>query len=175
MAELKAGIEIERKYIIMKPSIEQLQKMENYSVSEIRQTYLISEPGVTHRVRRRRMGEVTKYYETRKTRIDKMSVIEEEGELTDGEYLERLALADPSCRTIIKTRHTFNYCGAVFEVDIYPEWSSHAILETELCDRETVVLFPDIITVVNEVTGDYRYSNAGMSREFPSPPDPCER
>lgn len=167
MAELERGIEIERKFVIMMPDVAVLSRMPDYTVSEIEQTYLLSLQGITHRVRSRKYGSDVHYFETKKTRIDKMSVIEEEAEITEAEYKRLLLLKDPETRTLHKVRHTFLYEGLTVEIDIYPEWHSTAILECELPSRERDISLPDFIKVVKEVTGDYSYSNASMSRAFP--------
>jgi CYTH domain-containing protein len=70
-----AGIEIERKYIIKLPSIDDMKNEAGYTVSRITQIYINSPAGVTHRVRKREYADKTVYTETRKTRIDKMSVV----------------------------------------------------------------------------------------------------
>ena len=161
------SIEIERKYIIKKPKSADMMGCEGYSSSEIVQIYLASQGGVTHRIRSRAYREVTRYFETTKIRIDKMSSHEYEREIDRGEFESlSLKIAEDS-RPIVKTRYTFDFSGQTFEIDVYPEWEKTAIMETELPSRETAVTFPDFIRVIAEVTGDKRYSNAAMSREFP--------
>ena len=164
---MNVPVEIERKYVISLPDIAILKLQSGYTVSEIEQTYLESEPAVTHRVRARRRGDKTVYTETKKVRIDKMSVFEDERELEEEEYRSLLLKKAQDTVTVRKTRHTFIYKGQLFEVDVYPEWTRSAVLETELATRETEVEFPDFITVIAEVTGDKKYSNAAMSRKFP--------
>lgn len=164
----KAEIEIERKYVIALPDARIMSAFEGYSSSEIVQIYLESEVGITHRIRSRAFaGGRTLYYETKKIRIDKMSSHEYEREI-DREEFDALSLriAEGS-RPIVKTRHTFDYMGQTFEIDVYPDWERTCIMETELPSRDTEVTFPDFIRVVAEVTGDKRYSNASMSRKFP--------
>ena len=163
----KTQIEIERKFIIERPSLELLSTLDGYTESDIVQTYLSSEMRVTHRIRARSFGGVTVYTETKKTRVDKLSAIEEEREIDKVEY-ERLALLiAEGTRPIIKKRITLPHGDWLLEIDIYPEWTRTAILEVELASREEKPTFPDFIRVLTEVTGDKRYSNAGMSRAFP--------
>lgn len=164
---MNVPVEIERKYVISLPDVQTLEAQEGYTVSEIEQTYLESAPVVTHRVRARAYEGRTVYTETKKVRIDKMSAFEDEREVSEDEYTELLKKRAKDTVTLRKTRHTFVYEGQTFEVDIYPEWTKSAILETELSSREKEVVFPGFITVVAEVTGDKRYSNASMSRKFP--------
>ena len=164
---MSTPLEIERKYVILKPDLALLASLDGYTVSEIEQTYLDSPSHVTHRVRARRYLERTVYTETKKVRIDKMSVYEDEREISDSEYEALVANRAKDTVTLKKTRHTFLYLGQTFEIDIYPDWAKTAILETELETRETVVTFPDFIEIVSEVTGEKKYSNASMSRKFP--------
>ena len=167
MKEFDHGIEIERKYIIAMPDESLFSAMDGYSRDEIVQTYLSSESGVTRRVRSRTSEHGVCYYETVKVRIDAMSAHESERELTEAEYLAMLPEIAEGTRPIVKVRHSFSYRSQLFEVDVYPEWKSTAILETELPSRDTAVKFPECITVLREVTGIKAYSNASMSRSFP--------
>ena len=164
---MQIPVEIERKYVILMPDAAVIEAQEAYTVSDIEQTYLESAPTVTHRVRARRRGDVVTYTETKKARIDKMSVFEDEREIAEDEYRELLGTKKMGTTTVRKTRRTFEYQGHTFEIDTYPEWEKTAILETELASRDEKVEFPSFITVVTEVTGDKKYSNASMSHEFP--------
>lgn len=161
------SVEIERKYVIKKPDLNLLSTLEAYTDSEITQTYLTSEIGVTRRVRKRAYPTFTRYHETSKRRIDRMSAVEDERQITEAEYLTLLEQKKPGSSPIVKRRITFMYAKQLFELDIYPRWQSTCILETELGDRATRVEFPPFIEMVAEVTGDKRYSNAGMAMSFP--------
>ena len=164
---VSAPIEIERKFVVAMLKTDELAQLEGYTSSEIDQTYLISEEHVTRRVRARRYGDRTVYTETKKIRIDKSSAYEDERILTEAEYRSLLSEIAPGTVTLRKTRHTFPYAGRVFEVDVYPEWVRSCILEVELDSRDAVVEMPEFVSVIAEVTGEKRYSNAEMSREFP--------
>lgn len=161
-------VEIERKYIIKMPDVEMLKVRDEYTSSEILQIYLPAERGETHRIRRRIYPDKTLYFETKKVRIDKMSSHEDEREISR-ETFEDLA-KNPLEATfpIEKVRHTFLFCGQIFEIDVYPQWKNTAIMETELDTREREVQIPEFIQIVREVTGDKAYSNAAMSRAFPT-------
>ena len=165
-------LEIERKYVILIPDLEHLCAVDGYTVSKITQTYLISPSHITHRVRRREYPDRVVYTETKKIRIDKISVYEDERELTESEYLALIKSADPALTPIIKVRHTVPVCDVVAEIDIYPNWKHTCIMETELPSREHAVTFPPYIRIVKEVTGEKQYSNASMSRSFPPEIDP---
>ncbi len=166
--EYKTNLEIERKYIIKMPDLNRLASRENYTKSDIIQIYLASKKGETHRIRRRAYPEKVSFFETRKIRIDEMSVTEIEGEISEKKYIELSHLIADGTRPVVKTRHTFIFKGQLFEIDVYPEWGSTAIMETELESREAEVEFPPFIEIIREVTGDKAYSNAAMSRSFPA-------
>ena len=162
------NLEIERKYIIAMPDIENMKKMESYGQSEILQIYLPSKNGETHRIRRRIYSDKTVYFETVKVRVDKMSSNEFEREIGKEDFDLLAKTPEPNTHPIEKVRHTFIYNGQLFEIDVYPEWKNTAIMETELPTRDTLVEIPEFIRIIREVTGDKHYSNAGMSRAFPT-------
>ena len=160
------GIETERKFIIRMPELSVLMCETGYRSSEITQTYFASEDGVTHRVRRREYTDRTDYTETKKTRISKMSVIEDERELTAEEY-ESLLGSHTVIGSLTKTRHIFLYGGHTVEIDIYPEWTKSCVLEVELSGEQESLTLPSYIEVLKDVTGSRAYSNHTMSQKFP--------
>ncbi|MBQ7363791.1 MAG: hypothetical protein IJW48_05025 [Clostridia bacterium] len=160
-------IETERKFIILKPDIARLESIGGYGVSDITQTYLSSDGGVTERVRRRVYAERVEYTHTAKRRISRMSSIEDEREIDEKEYLELLSRMKAGTSPIRKTRHTLPIGTLTLEIDIYPEWERLCIMECELDSEDGEIPLPDFITVVREVTGVREYTNASMAREFP--------
>ena len=164
---MKTAIETERKFIIKMPDISELSVMEKYTSDEIEQIYLPSAEGRTHRVRSRRTKDGVVYTETEKIRISAASAIEKEGEISEARFNELRRTILHGTAVIKKTRHTFVYGGQVFEIDIYPQWKSSAIMEAELPSEDTALEIPEVITVIREVTGNKAYSNAAMARSFP--------
>ena len=164
---MNTPVEIERKFVIAMPNLSLLSSLCDYTASEIEQTYLLADKGVTRRVRARRYQDRTVYTETKKVRIDSMSAHEQERTISEAEYTELLGEIIPGTATLFKTRYTFSFSDRIFEVDVYPEWVHTAILEVELDSCDSDIYMPDFIRVISEVTGDKRYSNAEMSREFP--------
>ena len=162
------NLEIERKYVIEKPQIDKMRECGAYTSSDIVQIYLDSEPGVTRRVRSRAYpdGRV-QYFETEKRRVDEMSSEEYEREITKAEFDNFSLQIAQDARPITKTRHTFDYLGQTFEIDVYPEWERTCVMETELPSCDTEVKMPSFIRIIADVTGDKRYSNAAMARSFP--------
>jgi CYTH domain-containing protein len=161
-------IETERKYIIRKPDIGFLSELECYTVSEITQIYLSLSKEKTDGIRRRVFADRTDYTRTVKTRIDKMSNIEDEREITEEEFTELSGSMREDTVPLKKTRHTFSYLGKTFEIDIYPYWERSCIMEVELDFSDRDVTPPPFIEIIREVTGDRTYSNALMSKSFPS-------
>ena len=164
---MKNQIEIERKYIIKMPSESEMAEMADYKSDRIIQIYLPSENRTTRRVRSRSGESGAVYTETEKIRIDKMSSVERERQISEEEFLRLCAVPRKNTVPIEKTRHTFKYEGQVFEIDIYPGWKRTAIMETELSERDAEVKMPDFIEIVREVTGIREYSNSAMSEHFP--------
>lgn len=160
-------VEIERKYVILKPDFSELVRIGKLDKSEIEQTYLNSDASETRRIRRRVYSGHTVYTETVKRRIDKMSAYEDEREISPSEYETLLKEIKDGTLTLRKTRYVLSYLGACFEIDVYPEWKNTCILETELESREAKVEFPPEIKVLCEVTGNKKYTNASMSHAFP--------
>ncbi len=163
-------IETERKYIIEMPSVEQLETLPGFTRSEITQIYLNSVPGVTHRVRKRCYGEYTELTENKKIRISKMSSNEEESLITHERFDELARNIEHGSHPLRKTRYTFSYLGLVVEIDMYSEWTAHAILEIELPDESYDISMPDFIKITREVTGIKDYSNHSMAKQMPQEP-----
>lgn len=157
--------EIERKYLIKRPSAEELSALPECSADHIVQTYLvIRENGVRRRVRKRGTEENGwRYYYTEKTDVAFGERMEIEREIDETEYLALLAESDPSRSAIEKTRVCFVYEGQFFELDIYPFSEELATLEIELDDIDTPVRIPDTVSVIRDVTGDKRYNNSSLA------------
>ena len=159
--------EIERKYLIEYPDKAALESAEGVRVKRIEQTYLLSEPGETRRVRKMTEKGVTRYIETRKYRVSDLRATEEEKELSAAEYDTLLKLADPTLRPILKTRYAIPYKGHTAEVDLYDFWQDRATLEVELVDEQEAFELPPFLRVIREVSDDKRYKNVNLARELP--------
>ena len=170
----KSAVEIERKYIIAMPDEKMLAELDAYTSSDITQIYLAAERGRTRRIRSRKFPDRTEYTETVKRRIDSVSADEEEREISAERFAELSLEMANGTRPIIKRRHTFLYRGQTFEIDVYPEWKRTAIMETELPSRAARAEMPTFIKIVREVSGEFRYSNAGMSSAFPEETAICD-
>ena len=167
MSKQAAPIETERKYLIKMPDVQALEKLPGCVATRISQTYLISEDGVTERVRKRVYPDQTVYTHTRKRRISPMSSIEEEREISREEYRLLKQRRDPDKNKIKKWRYAIPYASHTLEIDIYPFWQKQAVLEIELESESDIPALPAYIQILREVTGDKRYSNNAMSRKVP--------
>ena len=156
--------EIERKFLIEYPDLSALEKLPNCQRVEIIQTYLNAPEGEETRVRQRGADGHYIYFQTTKKKISDVKRVEVERRLTQEAYLRLLMDADPSCRSIRKTRYCLTWENQYFEIDVYPFWKDKAIVEIELADETTEIRFPKLIHVIKEVTGDDSYKNASLAR-----------
>ena len=81
-------LEIERKYLIAYPDTQALRPRCT-AVYDMEQTYLLSAPGVTARVRRR-VGEKEEFFHTEKERITARTHVERERTITREEYVSNV-------------------------------------------------------------------------------------
>lgn len=163
----KTNTETERKFLIEIPSEALLASIPESDKSEITQTYLLADKGVTARVRKRVCGGKTAYTKTEKIRINDLSCTEKEGEITEDEYNREFLSADPKRNPILKTRVLLRRGSHFFEIDIYPFWRDKAVMEIELSSEDEDFEIPHEIKVIKEVTGDKRYKNASLAIEIP--------
>ena len=159
--------EIERKYLIHMPDEEALSQMDGCEVWQIEQIYLRTEPGCTRRIRRVAANGRIRWYRTFKRRISALTCEEDEGQISEEEYLVYRKDADPERTAIVKVRYRVPYAGRVLEIDVYPFWSDRAILEIELeCEGEPICI-PEWLGVIREVTDDVRYKNVRLAKAVP--------
>ncbi|MDO4982923.1 MAG: hypothetical protein Q4E35_05135 [Eubacteriales bacterium] len=161
----KCAPEIERKYLIAYPDMAWLAS--NAESSLIVQTYLVSEEGLTARVRKREWADRCVYYYTEKRHISAVTKMEYEKEIGREEYESLLEREDTDRKPVVKERWCLEYKDQLFEIDVYPFYTDRAIMEIELESEGQTIFFPPEIRILKEVTGDRRYSNASMARCVP--------
>ena len=157
--------EIERKYLIVRPTKEVLSNLPQCDITEIKQIYLKRfNPSITRRIRKRGSNEKGfKYYYTEKIPVSFGEKIEVEKEISADEYSKLKDEIDPKTSAIYKERYCFNYLNQLFELDVYEFSDELATLEIELDDINRKVDLPDFIEIIKDVTGDNRYSNGALS------------
>lgn len=155
--------EIERKFLIRYPDLDWLESNPACERIEIIQTYLKSAAGEEVRVRQRGVDGHYVYFQTIKRKVSDIKHVEIERRLSAEEYLTLLMEADTSKRQIRKTRYCLTYESQYLEIDLYPFWKDQAIVEVELSDENTPIVFPEQFDVIKEVTDDPAYRNAAMA------------
>lgn len=161
------ALEIERKFLIEYPDTEWMQTVPGSRCARLSQTYLKAERGASHRVRAWTEDGQTRWFETKKRTLTDLTREEREREISEGEYRALLENADPSRRTIEKTRWVIPYEGHDLEIDVYPFWHSQAVLECELEREDEAFAIPPQLRVLREVSSDARYLNSSLARAIP--------
>ncbi len=159
--------EVERKFLIKKPTEEEIAKLGCISKTNIIQTYLKKKEGIAER-RIRQRGTVEdgfSFYYTEKTDISTGVRLEKESKITQERYLQLLTEADTMMHQISKTRYCFVYKNQYFEMDLYPFSDEYAILELELNNIDDKYELPPI-TVIKEVTDDKHFRNYSLAQHM---------
>lgn len=132
--------------------------------SEITQTYLVADPGVEVRLRRRCWGgEVVNVHKTKK-RVSRTEFLETERQVSNALYESLLQQADPYRATIRKTRRSFIWKGQYFEIDFFHEPVNNLMmLQTKGVAQQESVNFPPFIKVVEDITGNKQYYNYNIA------------
>lgn len=164
MTSPTTSLEIERKYLIKKPSLQQLSAHAELSVSGIIQMYLISKDGSERRIRARWKGNNISYFLTEKREISAIKREETEREITFSEYADYHVERDLALSSIVKQRICFSYQNQLFEVDIFSFSEDLALMEIELKDENVAVNLPNFIEVIKEVTDDPHYRNHNLAK-----------
>lgn len=156
--------EVERKFLIKKPTSEELETLGCISKTNIIQTYLKSDDSkIERRVRQRgTKQDGFNFYYTEKVDIGVGERLEQENKITPNEYISYLAEADTSLHQISKIRRCFIYDKKYYEMDIYPFNDEYAILEIELNDINEEINLPPL-TIVKEVTNDKAFKNYSLA------------
>jgi len=161
------NLEIEYKYLIRYPDIAVLESQPRSKKAEIVQTYLLSENGVTARVRSWTENGTTRFFKTEKKWISRMTAEEKETQISEEEYLVLLDKADPIRKPIAKTRYRIPFASHLLEIDIYPFWKKQAVLEVEISQEDEAVDIPSYLSVLRDVTGEREYKNHSLALSVP--------
>lgn len=152
-------IKEERKYIV-----EITGELPECSESNIAQTYLVGDPGVEIRLRRREWAGKFVNILTTKSRVSQDEELVTERQLSNNIYESMLQQADPYRQTIRKQRKSFIWQGQYFELDFYRgPLEGLVILETKGIACHEDVKFPPFLKVKQDVTGNKDYYNYTMA------------
>lgn len=162
-------LEIEYKYLIRYPDTEVLKSLPNYRVEEMCQLYLElpseqSEKGSHCRIRSIKSKDGIRYIKTYKESITHMTRIEIESEISKEEFTRLSEFIRQGYSPIHKHRHSFELHGFTYEVDIFPFWHDRAYLEIEVESENVKPPIPDFLSVIKDVTSDYRYRNTSLAQ-----------
>ena len=158
--------EVERKFLIKRPTEEEIEKLGYVSKTNIIQTYLKSNEKVERRIRQRgTKKDGYSFYYCEKTEVGPGERIEKEEKISQTEYITYLAESDTSLHQISKIRYCFIYNKRYFEMDLYPFSDEYAIVEVELNDINEKIDFPPL-TFVKEVTNDTSYLNYSLAESL---------
>ncbi len=156
---LPQPIEEERKYIV-----ELTGEVESCICSEITQTYLVAEPGVEARLRKRAWNGRNVYVLTTKKRNTNNQQLETERQIDVTVYESLLQQADPYRQTIHKLRKSFIWKGQYFELDSFIDpVSDLVILETKGVAENEEINFPPFLKVKQDITGNLEYYNYNIA------------
>jgi CYTH domain-containing protein/predicted ATPase len=159
--------EVERKFLIKRPSQKEIESLGYISKTNIVQTYLNrKEENIERRIRQRGSKEegYTFYY-TEKLDVSEGKRLEKEEKISPNLYINYLAEADTNLHQISKTRYCFIFNNRYFEMDIYPFSDEYAILEIELNDINDKIAFPNL-SIIKEVTNDKSYRNYDLAKNL---------
>ena len=148
-------LEVERRWLVKIPP-----NIDDFRYMYIEQDYLAPESGFQGRIRRLD----DKFIYTEKARTGSLVTrIENEREITEEEYTE---LKKHTILNTIKKRRYLIPCGGLtFEFDVFEntEESGIAIMEAELEDENSEIVFPEFIEIIREVTDDSYYTNRNFA------------
>lgn len=165
---LPVPTEVEKKYLIEKPSLEDLLKYGRVS-TKIHQTYLplhADSMDTERRVRRCGANNIYAYSYTEKIELPGQSGrIKRNRNIDHREYQTHIATG---IGWVDKTRESFIRNGQYFKMDTYPYqgWRDRAILEIELTDLNQSVDLPPFAHVIADVTDDKDYRNSHLAKSF---------
>lgn len=154
-------LEIERKFLVRLPDTDGLDVRRKITIL---QTYLNNgDNGIQRRIRRISENGNVHYVYTEKLFLTAVTRQEMEYEIDENEYNRLIVQAREDCQPVSKTRYCFDYCGQMFELDVYPFSDRLAVMEIELGSEMQEIVFPDNVDVIMEVTENPDFSNASLA------------
>lgn len=153
----------QEKIIVKKPTIEYLlgKKAQKRSIIQV---YLKSNGKEERRIRMMGDGSNFVYYLTKKAVGNYNDYIEKS--ISKDVYDALMLEMDTKRRPIIKDRWYFSEGSTYYNLDIYPNWENHAVLEIRGSREDVTIKLPKDMVEVRNVTGDIRFSNYSLSKDF---------
>lgn len=163
------AVETERKFLIVRPSMELLRSQPGVRSVDMIQTYLSYDGDTERRIRKITENSDVTYVYTEKKPIPgtKISRMEDERNVSENEYN---CLMNECITELEKTRVSFPYENHTIEIDIYPyeiggdALEGYAVMEVELSSPDEEFALPDFIQIKEELTGTKKFSNKAMAK-----------
>lgn len=154
--------EIERKFLC-KPT-DPTRFSRGAQPIDIEQVYLMEQPGLVPRIRKRGQHGAFIYIWTEKRFISHGVNDEKNKLITLDDYTSKLPLRNPKKGILRKTRTCFVFEHQYFEFDKIPLHSDTVhLLELELTEESQKISLPPFMEVIEEVTDKPEYSNAMLA------------
>lgn len=159
-------LEIERKFLIEYPELDEINKIKVCRKVPIMQAYLTTPQNGNFRIRRRGEGDRAVYIKTVKIKINDIKRIEIENYISKEEFYKYLAQQECVTGIISKDRYCIVYNNTYYELDIYPFWNDRATLEIELLSENQPYDFPPFAKLIREVSFEPEYRNLALAQKY---------
>ncbi|MCH5297622.1 MAG: AAA family ATPase [Ruminococcus sp.] len=158
--------EIERKFLIEYPNLDEINKLKTCRRVPITQAYLTTPKDGNFRIRKRGEGDRAVYIKTVKIKINDIKRIEIENYISEKEYYEILSQSDCVQGIISKDRYCIMYDNTYYELDVYPFWNDKATLEIELLGENQSYTLPPFARLIREVSFESEYRNFALAQKY---------
>lgn len=159
-------LEIERKFLIEYPDLEEINKIKTCRRIPITQAYLTTPEDGSFRIRKRGEGDRAVYIKTVKIKINDIKRIEIENYISKEEYYRYLSRCECVTGIISKDRYCIVYANTYYELDIYPFWNDRATLEIELLSENQPYSLPPFAKLIREVSFEPEYRNLALAQKY---------
>lgn len=159
-------LEIERKFLIEYPDIDELKKIKTCRRVPINQAYLTTPDEGYFRIRKRGENDKAVYIKTVKIKISDIKRIEIENYISEKEYNDYLSKKEYITGIISKDRYCVVYGSTYYELDVYPFWNDRATIEIELLSENQPYTLPPFVKLIKEVTFESEYRNLALAQRY---------
>ena len=147
--------ESQKKYLIKKPDVDYLNKLNNCNKVKVIEIFLNSDKNhITNLIQRG----INSNYTYSKISKNKDKNVETETRLTQDAFIDNLTNIDTSKKIIIKDRYCITINSIYYEIDIYEHLKDYAICEVEITKDEELNL-PSFIEVIKDITAHEEYTD----------------
>ncbi len=157
----------QHKFLIKKPSLEDLSQHTSYSVTHVMRTYLNQiEPGIQRRILQvGQDGDFVYYYAERRP-LPNAEIAEQEEHIDEKKYLSLLMDADTRFHQLSCKQLSFIYDNQNYRIDLYPFSEDRAIMQVAHTKNPQDLKLPKFLSVIRDVTNDPAYRSHVISLEM---------